>query len=54
MYILEMTLNGTPAGLMVQKKEEADATAAYQQVVGGDEVGCQRSTHRANLRSSNW
>ncbi len=34
MYILEITLNGTPAGLMVQKKEEADATAAYQQVVG--------------------
>jgi hypothetical protein len=33
MYILEITLNGTPAGLMVQKKEEADATATYQQVV---------------------
>jgi hypothetical protein len=33
MYILEITLKGTPAGLMVQKKEEADATAAYQQVL---------------------
>jgi hypothetical protein len=33
MYILEITLNGTPAGLMVQKKEEADATATYQQIV---------------------
>lgn len=33
MYILEITLNGTSAGLMVQKKEEADATAVYQQVV---------------------
>ncbi len=33
MYILEITLNGTPAGLMVQKKEEAEATATYQQVV---------------------
>lgn len=33
MYILEITLNGTPAGLMVQKKEEADATATYQRVV---------------------
>jgi hypothetical protein len=33
MYILEITLKGTPASLMVQKKEEADATAAYQQVV---------------------
>jgi hypothetical protein len=33
MYILEITLKGTPAGLTVQKKEEADANAAYQQVV---------------------
>ncbi|MBE9032974.1 hypothetical protein IQ266_24870 [filamentous cyanobacterium LEGE 11480] len=33
MFILEITLKGTPAGLTVQKKEEADATAAYQQVV---------------------
>jgi hypothetical protein len=32
MYILEITLKGTPAGLSVQKKEEADANAAYQQV----------------------
>jgi hypothetical protein len=32
MYILEMTLKGTPAGLTVQKKEEADANAVYQQV----------------------
>jgi hypothetical protein len=32
MYILEITLKGTPAGLTVQKKEEADANAAYQQV----------------------
>jgi hypothetical protein len=34
MYILEITLKGTPAGLTVQKKEEADANAAYQQVTG--------------------
>jgi hypothetical protein len=33
MYILEITLKGTPAGLSVQKKEEADANAAYQQII---------------------
>jgi hypothetical protein len=35
MYILEITLKGTPAGLTVQKKEEADANTAYQQVITG-------------------
>ncbi|MFM2428812.1 MAG: hypothetical protein RLZZ511_25 [Cyanobacteriota bacterium] len=32
MYILEMTLKGNPGSLTVQKKEEADANAAYQQL----------------------
>jgi hypothetical protein len=33
MYILEITLKGTPAGLTLQKKEESDANATYQQVL---------------------
>jgi hypothetical protein len=39
MYILELTLKGTPATLSVQKKEETDATAAYQQIVTGMKSG---------------
>lgn len=33
MHILEITLKGSPIALSVQKKEEADAKAAYNQVV---------------------
>jgi len=33
MHILEITLKGTPIALSIQKKEEADAKAAYEQVV---------------------
>ncbi|MEB3214318.1 MAG: hypothetical protein VKL39_23415 [Leptolyngbyaceae bacterium] len=32
MYILEITLKGSPIALSVQKKEESDAKAAYSQV----------------------
>jgi hypothetical protein len=39
MYILEITLKGTPSGLTVQKKEEADANAAYQQMVNAMRPG---------------
>jgi hypothetical protein len=39
MYILELTLKGTPATLSVQKKEETDATATYQQIVTGMKSG---------------
>jgi hypothetical protein len=42
MYILEITLKGTPVGLTVQKKEEADATAAYQQVVNAMSSGAEQ------------
>jgi hypothetical protein len=33
MYILEITLKGSPIALSVQKKEEGDAKAAYSQVI---------------------
>lgn len=33
MYILEVTLKGTPASLTVQKKEAVDADTTYKQLV---------------------
>ncbi len=52
MYILELTLKGTPASLTVQKKEEGDANSSYQQVLsamrsGSDqilELSCDQQT----------
>ncbi|MEB3294948.1 MAG: hypothetical protein VKJ24_17465 [Synechococcales bacterium] len=35
MYILELSLKGSPSGLTVQKKEQADAEATYQKIVEG-------------------
>jgi hypothetical protein len=39
MYILEITLKGTPAGLTIQKKEEGEANNAYQQVLSAMRSG---------------
>ncbi|MEM7770622.1 MAG: hypothetical protein AAGA75_01060 [Cyanobacteria bacterium P01_E01_bin.6] len=33
MYILEITLKGSPISLSIQKKEESDAKSAYNQVI---------------------
>ncbi|MEL6222053.1 MAG: hypothetical protein AAFR31_05350 [Cyanobacteria bacterium J06627_8] len=39
MYILEITLKGSPIALSVQKKEEGDAKAAYSQVTEAMKAG---------------
>ncbi|MEB3272336.1 MAG: hypothetical protein ACO4AI_01710 [Prochlorothrix sp.] len=39
MYIVEVNLKFTPMPLSVQRKEEADAKAVYEQVLGAMETG---------------